>query len=459
MKRTTLCIFLLIAFVFELYPQAQIFVFHRRPNSIKAFDLNGTLIDTLATDTVNSISMHWNILDNKLYFSNYRPGIGYYLQRCNADGSERENVLGLLNALTDFDLNPTDQMIYWVGAEDKTIYKSDFDGLETDTILSTPESEPVSISIDPEGQKIYWMSYNQGRNNDKIHRANLDGSGREVIIDSLETPARLLYYNNKIYWSNDGDPQAIKRANADGSHIEVLRSFSDNEYPFAIQIDPNTEMLYWADYGSNTISRMLLSDTSRIEVIISEGIRTPTALALAIEAVNIGGTITDPTGQPLAGVNISLSGSVSRETVSDTSGQYIFEGLPKGGNYILIPSWEEDTSTNLSLSDILLVAQHLLGLPSFSSPFQMIAADIDGSKTVTTLDLLQIRSRFLSEVEGRPLQANWRFIPSDHVFQDPFNPWNHSLPSAIRISGLETDFLSGSFIGIKKGKVDFSLGN
>jgi hypothetical protein len=287
MKKSALFFFIFISLTPVLISQNKIFVAHRTPYAIDAFDFGGVFLETIVSDQINSISLHWNPLDNKLYFSNFEfaPPRNYAILRCNLDGSDRDTIVTSPTSITDLSLDLSGEKIYWVSVESKSFYRCNFDGSAVETLFSTPESDPVSLSIDTITHKIYWMSYGPGAQKDKIHRANLDGSSREVIVDSLNTPARLLVYKDKIYWTNDVNPTLnITRANLDGANIEVVKHFSGESHPYAFKIDPRNDMIYWTDTGLHTVSSMSLSDTTTLEVLISEGIRTPTGLALAFDS-------------------------------------------------------------------------------------------------------------------------------------------------------------------------------
>lgn len=58
---------------------------------------------------------------------------------------------------------------------------------------------------------------------------------------------------------------------------------------------------------------------------------------VSLAPVTISGNVTNG-ATPLGGVNITLSGSQSATTVTDTNGSYSFVNLPGGGSYILTPS-------------------------------------------------------------------------------------------------------------------------
>lgn len=71
-------------------------------------------------------------------------------------------------------------------------------------------------------------------------------------------------------------------------------------------------------------------------------------LMLAASGVNatsniIAGQVTDAAGNPLPGVLITLSGSLSASALTDANGQYLLEGLSPGGNYTI--SATQDGST------------------------------------------------------------------------------------------------------------------
>jgi hypothetical protein len=53
---------------------------------------------------------------------------------------------------------------------------------------------------------------------------------------------------------------------------------------------------------------------------------------------NIGGTITDANGAPVGGVTINLSGTESREAITDSNGRYSFDNVETNGFYTITPS-------------------------------------------------------------------------------------------------------------------------
>ncbi|MBK7338568.1 MAG: hypothetical protein IPJ00_21615 [Saprospirales bacterium] len=75
-----------------------------------------------------------------------------------------------------------------------------------------------------------------------------------------------------------------------------------------------------------------------------------------------------------------------------------------------------------------MIQQHILGQKLLSSPFKIIAADVNNSRSVTTLDMVQLR-RVILNLESRfPNNRSWRFISASHTFTDRYNPWTGPSP-------------------------------
>ena len=81
---------------------------------------------------------------------------------------------------------------------------------------------PYGLAVDPVNQKLYWTHARIGK--EKVTRANFDGSELEDIVTEagLNEPAEITVdaIAQKIYWAERGG--TIRRANLDGSGIEVV---------------------------------------------------------------------------------------------------------------------------------------------------------------------------------------------------------------------------------------------
>lgn len=127
--------------------------------------------------------------------------------------------------------------------------------------------------------------------------------------------------------------------------------------------------------------------------------------------------------------------------------------------------------------DILLGTKHILGVEELDSPFKKIAADVNGSGTITTLDMVQMRQVILGIVDNFPSQTpSWRLLPQHYLssafnfstgfFLNPFDVQNqvsgHAYPNYldqfdIMISASDPAFSNSetwSFIAIKMGDLN-----
>ncbi|MBK6948817.1 MAG: carboxypeptidase regulatory-like domain-containing protein [Haliscomenobacter sp.] len=170
----------------------------------------------------------------------------------------------------------------------------------------------------------------------------------------------------------------------------------------------------------------------------------------------IAGTVKNPFGRPLPGVRIRLTGATALETVTDSAGAYQFSRLPLGQTYSLQPVPDSSAfSQGITTLDQLVLARHLLGIQVFAQPAQWLAADINGSKSLTSMDLWLLQKQILGQRPRIPGVPVWRYW--DAGFSLPSAPqlWNARLPDFRRIENLQAD-QRADFIGVKTGDVDFS---
>ena len=112
-----------------------------------------------------------------------------------------------------------------------------------------------------------------------IERANLDGSGRETLIDQFVGAEDIVLdvSSDKMYWGKsniEGQSGSIQRANLDGSNIETLVDLGLN-YPSGIAIDRQLGKLYWT---AGVLERSNLNGSAREELPVT----TPSLRGIAL---------------------------------------------------------------------------------------------------------------------------------------------------------------------------------
>ena len=162
----------------------------------------------------------------------------------------------------------------------------------------------------------------------------------------------------------------------------------------------------------------------------------------------------NPSDKPVPGVTLKLSGDEDQTTQTAADGTYSFT-VDAGRNFTITPNWTNNNSSisGITTLDILSIRKHILGLLSLDSPYKLLAADVNGSRSITSLDVSRIRKVILGLTNAFPAGL-WRWVPSDYVFPDPSNPWD--APASRSYANLVTNIAGQDFLAIDLGDVNNS---
>ncbi len=235
---------------------------------------------------------------------------------------------------------------------------------------------------------------------------------------------------------------------------------SSNSLKFSFSQDiGNTSMLFdCGDVGTNPVQLWVTdpggnSDYCETFVTVQDN---PTACNGGAH-IDLGGMIQTPSGTPIANVTVNLSGvNMPSVTTQAGVGSYSFAGLTAGGDYSITPSKNTGLTNGVSSFDLAKINEHILGINEFTEAWRSIAADANGSGAVTALDLVAIQAVILGSSSSFPNSVpSWRFVPADHTFSSPTNPW--PFPEAVSMNNVTGDDLGVHFTGIKIGDVSGSV--
>ena len=171
------------------------------------------------------------------------------------------------------------------------------------------------------------------------------------------------------------------------------------------------------------------------------------------EIAVISGLIVTEKNHPVQDVDLTLNSEASTKT--DLLGRYRFRNLIKGNDYSVIPSFDGDWLEGVTTQDLLMITKHILVVENLITPYQLLAADVDGSGYISTYDIVQLRQLILQNKTNIETNKSWKFIPADFEFTDPSNPWLDSIPEFININNLQS-YAQADFIAIKIGDVNLS---
>jgi len=169
------------------------------------------------------------------------------------------------------------------------------------------------------------------------------------------------------------------------------------------------------------------------------------------QTVSITGNISREEATAIEGVMVITNGDVTSTTATD--GNYALPGLPGGATFNITPTKSDDLLAGVTTFDLVRILQHILTQAPLETPYKIIAADIDNSGIVSSLDLVHLQRLILENIDAFPNNQPWRFIPENYTFTNPANPLVEDFPESIELTRLEIDTANIDFVAIKVGDV------
>jgi hypothetical protein len=144
--------------------------------------------------------------------------------------------------------------------------------------------------------------------------------------------------------------------------------------------------------------------------------------AVSIPApVTISGKVdycSNPSIPPVPNVTVTLTGSMSGSTLTDSLGNFSFPSLPSGGNYLISPSKAglPPGSSGISTIDVIGTQRYFLGIGPPLVGCRLTAADVNGINGVNTVDVIAIQRFFLALSTGIANVGKYQFSPASRSF-------------------------------------------
>ncbi|XP_019340746.1 low-density lipoprotein receptor-related protein 5 isoform X3 [Alligator mississippiensis] len=139
--------------------------------------------------------------------------------------------------------------LYWTDSETNRIEVANLNGTSRKVLFWQDLDQPRAIALDPAHGYMYWTDWGE---TPRIERAGMDSSTRKIIVDSdIYWPNGLTIdlEEQKLYWA-DAKLSFIHRANLDGSFRQKVVEGSLT-HPFALTLSGDT--LYWTDWQTRSI--------------------------------------------------------------------------------------------------------------------------------------------------------------------------------------------------------------
>ena len=154
--------------------------------------------------------------------------------------------------------------------------------------------------------------------------------------------------------------------------------------------------------------------------------------------------------------NLNMDDGEIKQGLSTEDGSMVFENMTSCEMIGFQLNKDDFANNGVSTADIILLQREILGIPTFTSPYQFIAADVNNSGSITTLDMINMRNVVLLKDKEFPGGVVWTFIPADYEFENPNNPFQENYPKDAMVFN-DAPEVEYSFVGVKKGDINGSV--
>ena len=214
------------------------------------------------------------------------------------------------------------------------------------------------------------------------------------------------------------------------------------------------------DLDTMVVDTMVI-DTMVIDTMVIDTMVIDTMIVDTTQVVSnsiIAGDIFTEAGLAINDAEVIINSQQSEYPKTWTTfdeGHYAFDSNPNGFNYSISVNRDDDPLNGVSTIDLIFISRHVVGEALLESPYKIIAADANGDRRVSAVDLVDLKRLILgvSEDFGENL-SSWSFMRADQEIFDATNPWPFT--ETINLENLSTHHLSENFIGIKTGDVNGS---
>ncbi|MBK7407706.1 MAG: hypothetical protein IPJ40_06255 [Saprospirales bacterium] len=172
--------------------------------------------------------------------------------------------------------------------------------------------------------------------------------------------------------------------------------------------------------------------------------------------LTLAGGIETEAGGGVNEVWVELNDGSIPGNLTDSSGSFVLTGLEAGADYTVIPEKDQTPLNGVTTYDMVLISRHILGTQLLDSPYKIIAADVNRSNTVSTMDLVELRKLILFQISEFSNNTSWRFVDMAFSFPDPVHPFQTPFPEVIHYNNISAGMPPPFFVAIKVGDVNLS---
>jgi len=211
--------------------------------------------------------------------------------------------------------------------------------------------------------------------------------------------------------------------------------------------------------NSSSYSTNTLANKDSIYVLITSSLTCVTkttaisnSIIITVNAAQytLSGYVKNPQSVTIPNAIVTLNGSNPQKVI----GNYNYSVAPNANYSIKVAKNNDSVKNNgVSVIDAILVQSHVLNKTILNSPYKIIAADVNKSGDVSTIDILYIKRLALGIDTTFSGNRLWAFVDSAYQFPDVTNPFPYK--DSILITNLTSNKVNQNFIGVKLGDVNY----
>jgi hypothetical protein len=170
----------------------------------------------------------------------------------------------------------------------------------------------------------------------------------------------------------------------------------------------------------------------------------------------ISGTTATESGDNVSDVVVNLQNLTNPEfkvsVMTGNDGKYAFASNPMYNSYDITSVKNDEHDNGVSTLDLLLIQRHILGITSLTSPYNMVAADINSNGSITGADLVVLRKLILGIYNEFPTNNSWRFVDGSQTLtvDNALSDFNE----VRNIADLDGPMVDQDFVAVKIGDVN-----
>ncbi|XP_030837511.1 sushi, von Willebrand factor type A, EGF and pentraxin domain-containing protein 1 isoform X2 [Strongylocentrotus purpuratus] len=211
-------------------------------------------------DIVRTIALAYDPVETRVYWTDVRLG-SFSRAHINGSGQETLGRSGV-DGPDGLTIDPISRLLYWTDVARNTITVSSLDGTTIKTLVDSDLDQPRAIALDPVGGYMYYSDWGTAP---KIEKAHMDGLNRQILVDSdigWPNGIALDLDAGKLYWG-DAKIDRIERINLDGTGREMIINLGARGHPYGVALYGSH--VYWSDWKKYGLMRANKDDGSGME--------------------------------------------------------------------------------------------------------------------------------------------------------------------------------------------------